>query len=146
MDHLKEQLDDWVADWAGPKVKVVRSKERVGLIRARLLGAQHVTAPVITYLDSHCECTDGWLEPLLDRIARNKTNVVCPVIHWIDGDTLEYHPGGSWYVGGFGWNLQFSWHPTPEREKARRSYAAEPVRSPTMAGGLFSIDKQFFER
>ena len=146
MDHLKEQLDDWVADWAGPKVKVVRSKERVGLIRARLLGAQHVTAPVITYLDSHCECTEGWLEPLLDRIARNKTNVVCPVIAVIDNATLEYHSGGSWYVGGFEWDLQFSWHPLPEHEKARRSHDAEPVRSPTMAGGLFSIDKEFFER
>ena len=40
------------------QVKVVRAGERVGLIRARLLGARHVTAPVITYLDSHCECTE----------------------------------------------------------------------------------------
>ena len=54
----------------------MRAPERVGLIRARLLGAKYVTAPVITYLDSHCECTEGWLEPLLAEIARNKTNVV----------------------------------------------------------------------
>ena len=48
-------------------MKIVRSPERIGLIRARLLGARHATAPVLTYLDSHCECTTGWLEPLLDR-------------------------------------------------------------------------------
>jgi len=121
----------------------------VGLIRARLLGARHVTAPVITYLDSHCECTEGWLEPLLDRIARNKTNVVCPVIDVIDDDTLEYHysrDSGGVNVGGFDWNLQFNWHAVPDHEKSRHSHTAEAVRSPTMAGGLFSIDKDFFER
>ena len=70
MSHLKEELETYMASY--PKVKVIRAPERVGLIRARLLGAQYVKAPVITYLDSHCECTQGWLEPLLDRIGRNQ--------------------------------------------------------------------------
>jgi len=146
MDHLKEELEVYMAQY--PKVKIVRAPERVGLIRARLMGARYVTAPVITYLDSHCECTEGWLEPLLDRIARNKTNVVCPVIDVIDDDTLEYHyrDSGGVNVGGFDWNLQFNWHAVPDNEKKRHSHTAEAVRSPTMAGGLFSIDKEFFER
>jgi len=146
MDHVKDDLDVYMAQF--PKVKIVRSPERVGLIRARLLGARHVTAPVITYLDSHCECTEGWLEPLLDRIARNKTNVVCPVIDVIDDDTLEYHyrDSGGVNVGGFDWNLQFNWHAVPDHEKKRHSHSAEAVRSPTMAGGLFSIDREFFEK
>ena len=42
--------------------------------------------------------------------------------------------------------LQFNWHSIPQRERERHQHPAEPVRSPTMAGGLFSIDKQFFER
>ena len=33
--------------------------ERVGLIRARLAGLPYSTAEVVTYLDSHCECTNG---------------------------------------------------------------------------------------
>lgn len=99
-------------------------------------------------MDSHCECTTGWLEPLLDRIARDSTTVVCPVIDVIDDTTLEYHfhDSGGVNVGGFDWNLQFNWHAVPEHEKKRHKNPAEPVWSPTMAGGLFSIDRvsQFF--
>ena len=146
MDHLKEKLEDHVKQF--PQVRVVRAPERVGLIRARLLGAKYVKAPVVTFLDSHCECTEGWLEPLLDRIARNSSNVVCPVIDVIDDDTLEYHSrdSGGVNVGGFDWNLQFNWHAVPDHEKERHEHTAEAVRSPTMAGGLFSIDKNFFEK
>ena len=79
MSHLKEELETYMAGY--PKVRVIRAPERVGLIRARLLGAQYVKAPVITYLDSHCECTQGWLEPLLDRIGRNKVQFENLTIH-----------------------------------------------------------------
>lgn len=146
MDHLKAPLEDY---WRKtPKVKIVRAKKREGLIRARLLGARKATGEVLTYLDSHCECTAGWLEPLLDRIARNKTTVVCPVIDVIDDTTLEYHyhDSGGVNVGGFDWNLQFNWHAVPEHERKRHQNSAEPVWSPTMAGGLFSIDREFFEK
>ena len=68
----------------------MRAKERTGLIRARLLGAAHSTGEVLTYLDSHCECSPGWLEPLLDRIARNSSTVVCPSIDVISDSTLEF--------------------------------------------------------
>ncbi|KAL0268521.1 UNVERIFIED_CONTAM: hypothetical protein PYX00_010436 [Menopon gallinae] len=146
MVHLKKKLEDYVSQY--PKVKLIRAKKREGLIRARLLGATHATAPVATFLDSHCECTTGWLEPLLDRIARNRTTVVCPVIDVIDDTTLEYNyrDSGGVNVGGFDWNLQFNWHPVPEREKKKHKNTAEPVWSPTMAGGLFAIDKNFFEK
>ncbi|XP_067626515.1 putative polypeptide N-acetylgalactosaminyltransferase 9 isoform X2 [Eurosta solidaginis] len=146
MPHTKQQLEDYFS--TNPKVQIVRAPSREGLIRARLLGARHATSPVITFLDSHCECTEGWLEPLLDRIARNNTTVVCPVIDVIDDTTLEFHFRDSVgvNVGGFDWNLQFNWHAVPERERKRHNNSAEPVYSPTMAGGLFSIDRNFFER
>ena len=145
--HLGKQLDDYVRQLG--IVKVVRASKREGLIRARLLGARQATAPVLTFLDSHCECAEGWLEPLLARIHANSRAVVCPVIDVISDKTFEYHYKGdanSISVGGFDWNLQFNWHTIPERERKRRKQATDPLRSPTMAGGLFSIDKAFFER
>lgn len=56
-DHLKTQLEDYIRDY--PKVKVVRTKQREGLIRARLLGFSNAKGDVVTFLDSHCECTIG---------------------------------------------------------------------------------------
>ena len=56
-DHVKAPLENYMAQY--PKVKIVRLPKREGLIRARLLGLEHATAPVVTYLDSHCECTEG---------------------------------------------------------------------------------------
>lgn len=145
MPHLMQQLEDYMAQY--PKVRIVRAPKREGLIRARLMGARHATAPVLTFLDSHCECTTGWLEPLLDRIARNSSTVVCPQIEFISDKTFSFGiPVVARVVGGFGWNLLFNWHAIPSKERARHQHPAEPVRSPTMAGGLFSIDKAFFER
>lgn len=145
--HLGQQLEDYVRPLR--VVKVVRAAKREGLIRARLLGAEAATAPVLTFLDSHCECAEGWLEPLLARIHQDPTAVVCPVIDVISDKTFEYHYKGdasAISVGGFDWNLQFNWHSVPEHEKRRRKHPYEPLRSPTMAGGLFSINKAFFER
>lgn len=145
--HLGQQLEDYVRPLK--IVKVVRATKREGLIRARLLGARASTAPVLTFLDSHCECAEGWIEPLLSRIHEDNTAVVCPVIDVISDKTFEYHYKGdasAISVGGFDWNLQFNWHAVPDREKKRRKHPYDPLRSPTMAGGLFSIDKAFFER
>lgn len=144
-DHLKQQLVDYMAQLG--KVKILRAKKREGLIRARLMGAAAATGQVLTYLDSHCECTLGWLEPLLDRIAENKSNVVTPVIDVVDDTTLQYKFGSarSTNLGGFDWSLQFNWHAIPERVLKNRKSEVEPLESPTMAGGLFSISREYFE-
>lgn len=55
---LKESLDAHVSKLEVP-VKVIHTEERVGLIQARLMGAKVATGQVLTFLDAHCECTQG---------------------------------------------------------------------------------------
>uniref|UniRef100_A0A7E4ZRV8 Polypeptide N-acetylgalactosaminyltransferase n=1 Tax=Panagrellus redivivus TaxID=6233 RepID=A0A7E4ZRV8_PANRE len=142
---LKETLDDAVKNMP-VRIKIIRAKERVGLIRARLMGAAEAEADVLTFLDSHCECTDGWLEPLLSRIKENRKNVVCPIIDVINDRTFAYQRGIEMFYGGFSWNLQFRWYAVPPKKvKKRISDPTSPIASPTMAGGLFSIDRRYFE-
>ena len=71
LDYLGKELEDHVAKLPVP-VRVMRTGKRSGLIRARLIGAKEVKGQVITFLDAHCECTEGWLEPLLARVAENR--------------------------------------------------------------------------
>ncbi|KAF7258335.1 hypothetical protein EG68_04476 [Paragonimus skrjabini miyazakii] len=142
--YLHEALEEYMARLK--IVKIVRAKQREGLIRARMLGTRASTAEVITFLDSHIECTKGWLEPLLDRIKANKTNVVVPIIEVISDKDFKYNgaTAQSVQVGGFDWNLIFHWHPPPMADKHRPGAPYSPLRTPTMAGGLFSISRDFF--
>ncbi|CAG9828081.1 unnamed protein product [Diabrotica balteata] len=142
--HLGKKLEDYVAKLPVP-VHVLRTERRSGLIRARLLGAKHVKGQVITFLDAHCECTEGWLEPLLARIVEDRKTVVCPIIDVISDETFEYITASDMTWGGFNWKLNFRWYRVPQREMDRRGGdRTAPLRTPTMAGGLFSIDKDYF--
>ena len=53
-------------------MKLIRTKKREGLIRARTLGIENQIGDVAVILDAHCECVDNWLPPLLTRIAVNR--------------------------------------------------------------------------
>ncbi|XP_066153567.1 polypeptide N-acetylgalactosaminyltransferase 5 isoform X2 [Euwallacea fornicatus] len=143
-DYLGKKLENYVKTLPVP-VYVLRTEKRSGLIRARLLGAEKVTGQVITFLDAHCECTEGWLEPLLARIVENRKTVVCPIIDVISDETFEYITASDMTWGGFNWKLNFRWYRVSQREMDRRKGdRTAPLRTPTMAGGLFSIDKDYF--
>ncbi|KFW71665.1 Polypeptide N-acetylgalactosaminyltransferase 1 [Pygoscelis adeliae] len=144
-DFLKRPLENYVKKLKVP-VHVIRMEQRSGLIRARLKGAAASKGQVITFLDAHCECTVGWLEPLLARIKADRRTVVCPIIDVISDDTFEYMAGSDMTYGGFNWKLNFRWYPVPQREMDRRKGDRTlPVSFLSMAGGLFSIDRDYFQ-
>ncbi|CAL1533315.1 unnamed protein product [Lymnaea stagnalis] len=131
-----------------PKVKILRAQKKIGLIKARLLGFEASTAPVVVFLDAHIECFPGWVEPMLIRIAQNRQAVVYPVIDKIKDTT--FHVGCNTdprYYGSFSvTNLLFEWDEIPQRELDRRQEQSQTYRSPTMPGGLFAITREFFTK
>lgn len=142
MPHTKTQLEEYFAK--EQKVRILRSGKRLGLVKARLLGARNATTEVLTFLDAHCECTTGWLEPQLDRVARNPTTVAIPTIDWVDEHNLAFIANKSHtFYGACDWALQFGWRGRWDR-KVQPKNKLEPFPVPIMAGGLFSISASFF--
>ncbi|KAK2568785.1 Polypeptide N-acetylgalactosaminyltransferase 2 [Acropora cervicornis] len=48
---------------------------------------------------------------------------------------------------GFDWSLHFKWdNLTPKEKKARKGTPIAPIRTPMIAGGLFVVDKAWFEK
>lgn len=78
------------------------------------------------------ECFHGWLEPLLARIAEDKTAVVSPDIVTIDLNTFQFsrpvQRGKAHSRGNFDWSLTFGWEMLPEHEKQRRKDETYPIK------------------
>lgn len=64
IENLGNELTEYVAAYL-PIVKLIRVKERSGLIKARVIGAKAAKSNILVFLDSHCEAYHNWLPPLL---------------------------------------------------------------------------------
>uniref|UniRef100_V5H3H0 polypeptide N-acetylgalactosaminyltransferase n=1 Tax=Ixodes ricinus TaxID=34613 RepID=V5H3H0_IXORI len=129
------------------KIRLLRNTQREGLVRSRVRGARAAKAPVLTFLDSHCECNQGWLPPLLRRVKEDPRRVVCPVIDVINLESFKYFGASSDLRGGFNWNLVFKWEFLSNKEREERANNPTlPIRTPMIAGGLFVVDRAQFER
>lgn len=64
IEALSEYLVEYVKKHL-PIVKLIRLKERSGLIKARAIGAEEANSEVLVFLDAHCEVYHNWLPPLL---------------------------------------------------------------------------------
>lgn len=119
-----------------PKTRLIHLSARRGLMMARMEGAKEAHADVSVFLDSHIECTNRWLEPMLSEIQKNRKMLVTPMIHSINADNFVFEPGAVGVVG-FTWSLGQS-HP----HRATNDF--DPLPSPVMAGGLFAGDRKWF--
>lgn len=140
--ELHEQIANYISTFS-KKVKLFKTDRREGLIRARMFGARKATGDVLIFLDSHIEVNKAWIEPLLSRIAYSRTIVPMPVIDIINADTFQY-TGSPLVRGGFNWGLHFKWDNLPVGTLTTHDDFVKPIKSPTMAGGLFAIERNYF--
>lgn len=138
---LEQQLD---AINVKHTIRLLRNSQREGLIRSRVYGSRNATGDVLIFLDSHIEVNAGWSEPLLARIAANRTALVMPVIDIINADTFTY-TSSPLVRGGFNWGLHFRWDNLPSGLLKKDTDFLGPFMSPTMAGGLFAVDRGYFK-
>ncbi|NWY26182.1 GLT15 acetylgalactosaminyltransferase, partial [Pheucticus melanocephalus] len=137
---LKSALSEYISKLDG--VKLIRSNKRLGVIRGRMLGAARATGDVLIFMDSHCECQKGWLEPLLARLSSSRNSVVSPVIDVIDWKTFQYYHSVGVHRGVFDWKLDFHWEPVPEHEEKVRQSPISPIRQCALlssAAKLYSL-------
>ncbi|XP_063420972.1 polypeptide N-acetylgalactosaminyltransferase 11-like [Mytilus trossulus] len=142
LDNLSCRIEAYVKNKLH-KVRYMRTATRQGLIRARMYGANQAEGEVLVFLDSHCEVNTDWLQPLLTRIVEDRVNVVVPVIDIVNADTMELQTSPL-VVGGFNWGLHFRWDQLPVHVRDNPDVASNPVKSPTMAGGLFAMDRSYY--
>ncbi|XP_069567688.1 polypeptide N-acetylgalactosaminyltransferase 16 [Brachyistius frenatus] len=127
-----------------PKVRCLRNGRREGLIRSRVRGANTAAASILTFLDSHCEVNTDWLQPMIQRVKEDHTRVVSPIIDVISLDNFAYLAASADLRGGFDWSLHFKWEQIPIEQKMARSDPTQPIRTPVIAGGIFVMDKSWF--
>ncbi|CAG9862920.1 unnamed protein product [Phyllotreta striolata] len=143
IEYLHSNISDYILKEKLNQVKLYKTERREGLIRARIFGARKASGQVLLFLDSHIEVNNGWIEPLLERIKEKQSNVVMPIIDIINPDTFKYS-SSPLVRGGFNWGLHFKWDNLPTGTLNTREDFVKPIKSPTMAGGLFAIDKKYF--
>lgn len=99
-------------------------------------------------MDSHCEMSEQWIEPLLLSIKNSRKTIAVPVLDAIDNETFEFKPTSQILVGGFDWQLNFKWDlPTDEQLKNLNNpnnTLNVGLETPVMSGGIFTIDKGEF--
>ncbi|GAU87723.1 hypothetical protein RvY_00532 [Ramazzottius varieornatus] len=108
---LQHDLSRYLAQYFPSNlIQLRRFQTNRGLIKARLDGATAAKAEVLVFLDSHCEVSVGWLEPLLERIKENRKVFACPVVDSMNEETLDYEPiVGFRATGLFSWSMYFTW-------------------------------------
>lgn len=106
----------------------MRTKERVGLIKARSIGAINAVGDIVLFLDAHCEANVGWLPPLLERIALDRRTAVCPTIDFIDHNTFEYKPMDPYIRGTFNWRFDYKERPVRAEDMKKRKDPTQEVK------------------
>ncbi|CAL1546036.1 unnamed protein product [Lymnaea stagnalis] len=142
LDHLKQPLEAYIKPLE--KVRLYRTTERLGLIRARNVVFELARAKIVVFFDSHVECLNGWLEPLLEPIHNNSRTVTLPTILTIKWTTFELKSDKmDNYIAGL--DLEVFVMDYFHRRNITSFKEAGFIQYPTMPGGLYAISRDWFK-
>ena len=71
--------------------------------------------------------------------------IVSPVIDAVNDTTFWYTFIEKDIRGLMNWNMKFEWHEITPEERSRKPNIWAPHTNPIMSGGLFTINKEWFE-
>jgi glycosyltransferase involved in cell wall biosynthesis len=111
------------------RVQLLRPDSRLGVAGARNFGAAHATGDVLVFSDAHVITPPGWLDPLLDVLARPEVGAVAPAIS--DGRSAGY--GQKWSDA----SLAVEW---------LSRQGTEPYPVPLLCGCFLAMRREVFEQ
>ena len=89
-------------------MRLIRSKERLGLIRARMLWAANIRGDVVI-------------------VTVDENVVTCPIIDSIDHNTFAYRAMGSYIRGTFNWRFNYIGREITAAQRRRRRDITQEV-------------------
>ncbi|PVD36225.1 hypothetical protein C0Q70_03201 [Pomacea canaliculata] len=142
---LGAPLDQYVRDFF-PRdlIRLVRLRQRTGLIASRVEGLRHSDGDVVVFLDSHVEVNVAWLEPLLVEIQSNRQTLAMSTLDYINAHTFEYNYYRNRTVRyGFDWRLFFFELNFRSDQEVSSPHATRP--GVVAVGTAFAINRKYFE-
>ncbi|GFN97811.1 polypeptide n-acetylgalactosaminyltransferase [Plakobranchus ocellatus] len=139
----KPQLENYLSA-ISKKIKVIRSQTSLTYSEAIIAGTSNAFGTAVVFLNARCECTEGWLTPLLAWLQISPTSVAVPVVDTINNDTFKYvrTSNSKLSVATFSWDLSLKRKRIPQYRHPRVAY--RPESSPIMADGIFAINRELF--
>ncbi|XP_069119235.1 polypeptide N-acetylgalactosaminyltransferase 13-like [Argopecten irradians] len=144
MAYLWDDLDMYLS--LVPKARVIRNRQRAGLVRSRMTGARNASGDVLVFFDAHMECNTHWLEPLLHMLQTEPTAILQPLVDIIAAKTMDYYSfnRGPRFRGGFGWDLRYAWFMVPEYLELAVTSKSAPFITPVLVGNAIIVRRDHF--
>jgi len=119
------------------EARVIRNKERKGLIWGRNYATELSKSDIIISIDPHCKITSRrWLSVISERLEKNYNCIAVPKTYCLNPETWEeFNRDKPGFKTIWNWSLDFWWKMPPTRGPY----------TPAFAGHCFAFTKSWWE-
>uniref|UniRef100_A0A7S1FIA9 Ricin B lectin domain-containing protein n=1 Tax=Noctiluca scintillans TaxID=2966 RepID=A0A7S1FIA9_NOCSC len=133
--RLQDELTEYL--YLLPKVRLIRLRRRRYFSIARMEALWRAQGEAIVFLDPFVEVTPHWIEPLLERLHRDREIIAMPAVDDILTETFAYQKNVHNNLQGFNFLLE------PVRLKSSSSWQ---VQTSPGVGTIFAVNRDTFLR